>query len=237
MLSNSDWYDKTLKTGSLYEGKTLRSGSPRCDILIYGKEKERRRVRERFCLNENSRIIMYAPTFRGGSQSTERSIETGDHFPDYRELKEALDNRFGGNWHILLRLHPQLVARNMSAEVEDDFVIDGSRIDDMYELLAGCDAFLTDYSSAAFDAAVMKIPVFLYCDDYHEYEGERGRLLWDMRKLPFPFAETNSELLDNIRDFKEEKYHLELDTFLNENGVIEDGRSSRRVVDFLIGEK
>ena len=32
-LSNSDWYDRTLKTGSLYEGKTLRIGSPRCDIL------------------------------------------------------------------------------------------------------------------------------------------------------------------------------------------------------------
>ncbi|MGN0345702.1 MAG: CDP-glycerol glycerophosphotransferase family protein, partial [Lachnospiraceae bacterium] len=26
-LSNSDWYDKILKTGSLYEGKTLRTGS------------------------------------------------------------------------------------------------------------------------------------------------------------------------------------------------------------------
>ena len=36
-LSNSDWYDKTLPTGSLYNGKTLRTGSPRCDILVKAK--------------------------------------------------------------------------------------------------------------------------------------------------------------------------------------------------------
>ncbi len=43
----------------------------------------------------------------------------------------------------------------------------------MYEILAGCDAFMTDYSSAAFDAALMKCPVFLYVDDYEKYEKER----------------------------------------------------------------
>ena len=76
----------------------------------------------------------------------------------------------------------------------------------MYEILAGCDAFMTDYSSAAFDAAVMKIPVFLYADDYGEYEAERGRLLWDLRKMPFPLALDDEEVEGKIVGFQEAMY-------------------------------
>ena len=230
-LSNSDWYDKTLKTGSLYEGKTLRTGSPRCDILINGVEEARKKIRERFQLPSDSRIIMYAPTFRGGSQNTERNVETGDHFPDYKKLKQVLEDRFGGEWYILLRLHPQLVARNMDQGVAKKTTLDGSRFDDMYELLAGCDAFLTDYSSAAFDAAVMKIPVFLYCDDYSDYEKERGSLLWNLRELPFPLAENDDELETAIKEFRENDYRDQLDALTTFCGIAEDGKASQNVCD------
>ena len=232
-LSNSDWYDKTLKTGSLYEGKTLRTGSPRCDILVNGTGKARTDIRKRYNLSDDAKIIMYAPTFRSGSQGKERSIEAGNHFPDYKELKQSLEERFGGHWYVLLRLHPQLVARNLDYGVNDGSVIDGSRVDDMYELLAGCDAFMTDYSSAAFDAAVMKIPVFLYCDDYSEYEKERGSLLWDLRKLPFPMAETNEELRNRIETFNDDRYNTELNNLFRENDILEDGKATRRVVDHI----
>ena len=56
-------------------------------------------------------------------------------------------------------------------------VIDVSTYDDMYELLAGCDAVITDYSSVAFDGIVMDVPVFLYVSDYDEYVSERGNLV------------------------------------------------------------
>lgn len=232
-LSNSDWYDKTLKTGSLYEGKTLRTGSPRCDILIKGTEKARKSIRKRYNLPDEARIIMYAPTFRGGSQGKERSIEAGNHSPDYKGLKKSLEDRFGGEWYILLRLHPQLVARNLDSNTGSESVIDGSRVDDMYELLAGCDAFLTDYSSAAFDAAVMKIPIFLYCDDYFEYEKERGRLLWDLSKLPFPMAETNKDLSQKIKAFNNEEYLKDLNNLILDNAIFENGKAAQIVVDYI----
>ena len=109
---------------------------------------------------------MYAPTFRGGSQSIKRTINVDDTSLDYDVLINALEKRFGGKWYVFLRLHPQLVARNMLSNDKNERLIDVSKVDDMYEILAGCDAFITDYSSAAFDAAVMKIPVFIYADDY-----------------------------------------------------------------------
>ena len=233
VLSNSDWYDHTLPTGMIYTGPTLRSGSPRCDILINGREERRRTIRETYHLAPDTRILMYCPTFRGGSQATNRTIEKGDHAPNYDRLIRALNARFGGDWVIFLRLHPQLTARHIAAHAGNKNLIDVSQVDDMYELLAACDAFLTDYSSAAFDAAVMNIPVFLYCDDYNEYEGERGKLLWDLRDLPFPLAEDDDELEQQVADFQQMEYLEKLATLFKDCGMEESGEASKRVADFI----
>lgn len=235
-LSNSDWYDKTLTTGSLYNGKALRTGSPRCDILVNDKEKQHKKIRLKYGLEEDVNIIMYAPTFRSGSQSTGRIVQTNECTLDYSRLIKSLKKRSGGKWYIFLRLHPQLVAgqkHKIRNRAENMRIIDVSRKDDMYEILAGCDAFITDYSSAAFDAAVMGIPVFLYCDDYSEYQKERGMLLWDLKKLPFGLAEDNEELQTVIENFDENAYTLRLQEFFKITGMTEDGKASKRVVDFI----
>lgn len=263
VISNSKWYDDTLPTGMIYHGETLRSGSPRCDILVKArndikfKEEVKKNLVKRFLLNKDGKginraglepesvrhsevyFLMYAPTFRGGSQGTNRQIVAGQGFPDYKNLIDSLEKRFGGTWIILLRLHPQLVARNLDLEIAEGLaelkgkVVSKSRVDDMYEILAGCDAFMTDYSSAAFDAAVMEIPVFLYADDYKEYEGERGKLLWDLRKLPFPLAENNQELRKRIEEFDEEKYQKNLEKLFLETEMVEDGKAAKKIVEFV----
>ncbi|MCR5063371.1 MAG: CDP-glycerol glycerophosphotransferase family protein [Treponema sp.] len=239
-LSNSDWYDRTLKTGSLYEGKILRTGSPRCDILVKSRDnpKFKTEMKQYLCNlynidNSCSEIhfLMYAPTYREGNSEITRKLSTGGQFPDYKILQKSLEQRFGGKWYILLRLHPQLVARHIESGVTGERLLDGSKVDDMYELLAGCDAFLTDYSSAAFDAAVMEIPVFLYCDDYKKYEGERGKLLWDLRKLPFPLSESDAELAKAIEGFNEKDYNISLKNLFSTSGVEEDGFASKHVVE------
>ena len=245
-LSNSDWYDRTLKTGSLYNGKTLRTGSPRCDILVNVTENKviKNKIKQSLCEKykietrnlDEIHFMMYAPTFRGGSQATERMVEVGNHFPNYELIKVALENKFGGQWIIALRLHPQIVARNLETELHNSsMTIDVSRVDDMYEVLAACDAFMTDYSSAAFDAAVMKIPIFLYCDDYVAYEGERGKLLWNLRdeKFPFEFAVSDEQLVEKIQNYDDNVYQTKLNQMFNENNVFENGDSAKRVLKFL----
>ena len=245
VLSNSKWYDDTLSTGMIYDGAVLRTGSPRCDILVNDRTEARKKVRETYCLSEDAKIMMYAPTFRGGSQGTDRTIAVNQEFPDFGRLMRGLEQRFGGKWYIFLRLHPQLVARNMAANIEADMkettdravvrktIVDVSQVDDMYEILAGCDAFMTDYSSAAFDAAVMKIPVFLYADDYGEYESERGKLLWNLRELPFPLALDDGELEEKIQMFDEPKYLDRLGELFRETEMIEDGKAAGRIVDII----
>ncbi len=238
VLSNSKWYDDTLPTGMLYDGPVLRTGSPRCDILVRDKTQIRKKIRKDYGLPEDSRIFMYAPTFRGGSQETDRFITARQSYPDFRRLIYALERRFRGTWNIFLRLHPQLIARdadqNMnSLQDEEGTVTNISRADDMYEILAGCDAFMTDYSSAAFDAAVMKIPVFLYIDDYMEYERERGKLLWNLETLPFLIAGDDKELEKQILQFDEKLYLENLNELFMTAQIKEDGNAAKRVADFI----
>lgn len=245
VLSNSKWYDDTLPTGMLYQGTVIRTGSPRCDVLVNERAQKRKWVREIFELPDDARILMYAPTFRGGSQETNRSIEVNQGFPDYGRLIGALEKRFGGKWYLFLRLHPQLVARNLDRSIEDEKsrerdsgsleerVVDVSRVDDMYEVLAGCDGFMTDYSSAAFDAAVMRVPVILYAEDYGEYEKERGKLLWNLRELPFPLALNEEELEMRIGRFDEEEYLRKLDQLFQDTEMAEDGDGASKVADLI----
>lgn len=233
VLSNSDWYDATLPTGMLYEGKIFRSGSPRCDILVNNLVKSRQAIREQYNLSKDTKIMMYAPTFRGGSQETNRTIEKGDHAPNYDGMLAALEKRFGGKWVVFLRLHPQLTARHIESGAKDSRLIDVSKADDMYELLAGCDAFISDYSSAVFDAAVMRMPIFIYADDYEEYEEERGKLLWNLRDMAFPLACNDDELRDVIMNFDNDKYQIELSSLFKSTGMVEDGCAAGRVCDFI----
>lgn len=237
-LSNSEWYDKTLLRGSLYNGKVLRTGSPRCDILVRGRKNRYIRIRAEYGLPDDAKIIMYAPTFRGGSQGTDRILQTDEGTLDFERLVRNLEKKFGGKWYIFLRLHPQLVVRKIEQEAKDGVItnkklIDVSRVDDMYELLAGCDAFITDYSSAAFDAAVMEIPIFLYCDDYKKYEKERGMLLWNLEELPFGLAKDNDELQKRIEEFDYFEYQRRLQALFADTGMDENGEASKKVADFI----
>lgn len=245
-LSNSDWYDKTLKRGSLYRGKALRVGSPRCDILVKAREDKvlrdslKKEIIDKYIgdmetTEEDIHFLMYAPTFRGGSQNTNRAISVETGSIDYDRIVRSLEKRFGGKWYILLRLHPQLSARNITSSESSDNLIDVSKEDDMYRLLAGCEAFLTDYSSAAFDACVTEMPVFLYCDDYADYEKERGSLLWDVRRLPFPMAESNEEISSCIESFNIDQYKTDLEKMFSDTDMREPGDASARVVRYITG--
>ena len=154
---------------------------------------------------------------------------------DFAHLTEALEERFGGTWYVFLRLHPQLAAKMQGIKVgqASDRLVDVSQRPDMNEIIAGADAFLTDYSSAIFEAAMIELPGFIYADDLEEYVADRGDLFFDMYKLPFPVALNNEELMENIRRFDEEKYGKELSQFMDEVGMFEDGKASERVVELI----
>lgn len=237
VLSGSGWCDKHYPLGLLYNGNIIRTGSPRCDIIVNRGEEEKKAVRERYNIPLNAKILMYAPTFRGGSQSMNRSVATGEMQIDFNQLIASLEKRFGGEWYILLRLHPQLAAQNQYCKVNQDSkkIRDATQYRDMNELIAGVDAFVTDYSSAIFEACLMKIPCFIYADDLEDYIKERGDLFFNMYELPFPIALNNDELIRNIDSFNEDEYQHKLKGFIEEQDITEDGKASQNVAELIEG--
>ena len=235
VTSNSDWCTKLYPKMLLYHGEIIKTGSPRCDILINKRKEIHESVRDRYGISKASKVVMFAPTFRGGSQKGNRQVFVEEPTLDFLAMARALEKKFGGDWFIFMRLHPQLAAQidKLPLKNQTKNMIDVSQADDMSELLCASDALVTDYSSSAFDAICAYIPVFLYADDLEMYEKERGSLMWDMRALPFTMAESNDELMENIGKFDEEVYRREIDKFQERYGVLEDGKAGENVVDMI----
>lgn len=235
VTSNSDWCTSLYPKMLLYHGNIIKTGSPRCDILINKRREIYGAVRRRYGVPEEAGIVMFAPTFRGGGQKGSRQVFAEEPSIDFHALTRALEKRFGGCWYIFMRLHPQLSAQleKVPLKSRTEYMIDVSQADDMNELLCASDALVTDYSSSAFDAICAYIPVFLYADDLEEYVRERGKLMWDMRSLPFSMSESNQELAENIGRFDEAEYKKRIDEFQNKYGVIEDGKASGRVAEVI----
>lgn len=233
LLSNSDWCSNVWKN-SFWGEPVGFTGSPRCDILFNKREYQRKLIREEYGINQDTKIVLYAPTFRGGSQTQNREVFVEEISLDMIRLMTVLENKFGSDWCVFIRLHPQLSLRNKKVNLQNDKrLIDVTKKDDLYELLAAVDAVVTDYSSMAFDAASVKIPVFLYVDDYDEYVADRGSLLWTEEENPFPIAKDNDSLEVAINNFDEQQYVSKLEKVFQDINLFEDGKASERVADII----
>ncbi len=235
VLSGSSWCDHMYRDGLIYHGEIIRTGTPRCDVLVNQREEKHRQMREEYGLSQKAKIMLYAPTFRGGSQNKNRNVNSEEATVDFERLIDSLEQRFGGDWYVFLRLHPQLAAKmdKLNTCQVSERLIDVSQRPDMNEIIAGSDAFLTDYSSAVFEGAMIGLPAFLYADDLEEYIAERGDLFFDMYQLPFPVALDNDGLMKNIIGFDEGVYRKRVEEFMEEVGAFEDGRASERVVGII----
>ncbi len=249
-LSNSKYCDEVYPKKLLYNGPTLRVGSPRVDPLINDRVKLHETIRVRLGLEADVKLVLFAPTFRGGNQQGKKQVVAEIPQLDFSEMIKTLENKFGGTWKVLLRLHPQLSAKldamplsgeeilndseSQSNEKEKDrTLIDVSQMPDISEIMGGCDLILTDYSSCAFDAAFAGIPALLYADDVQEYIKNRGQFMWKREELPFDIAESNEELFQNINNFDIERYISRVHEFMEKYEVIEDGHASERVADYI----
>ena len=235
-LSNSQYCDDVYPKKLLYSGPTLRVGSPRVDPLINNKDELHKIIREKLGIDKDCKLLLFAPTFRGGTQKGEKQVIAETPQIDFDRLIAALSEKYNCEWKVLLRLHPQLSAKldKMPLLSEDDRLIDVSQMPDISEIMGGCDMVITDYSSCAFDAAFAGIPVLLYADDVQEYIKNRGQFMWKREELPFDIAEDNDVLIQSVKAFDEQKYKEDVNAFMNRYDVIEDGQASKRLVDLIL---
>lgn len=249
-LSSSDWTTRAHVRGMLYDGKIVKTGQAREDIL---HTDERGiisdKIKNEYNVPKDTNVLLYVPTYRETGQKTSRGVYKEESTIDLTGIKQALEARTGSKWVIFIKYHPQLSPIMIKLNI-DKSIVNVTDHEDVYELLAASDAMVTDYSSLAFEAASAQIPVFLYMDDLDEYVHDRGGLNFDVSpdhlfsvsqeitpgmhaELPFMVATDNDEIIDNIRKFNKEEYGNKCVQMMHDLGMVADGRASERAADIV----
>ncbi len=207
-------------------GEIIKLGDARTDILVNGSPETEQKVRAFYQIPEGTRLAVYAPTFR-----TDMKLKWYDM--DYEGILDCLEAEYGCPWLMLIRLHPRIASKSKKLVPHTPRFLDGSRYMDMQELSVAADLMISDYSSVITDFMLSKKPAFMYVPDLDYYIESRG-MYFTMEELPFPYARTTEELAGCIRNFDREDYVRRVDAFIERLGYIADGKSSERIVDFLI---
>ncbi len=235
-LSGSRWCTNMWPEGLIYDGVIVETGTPRCDVLFRGVDEKHIQLRKEYHIPLDANVLLYAPTFRGGSQNKNRQVEAESSSLDFERLIEALESRFGGTWYVFLRLHPQLAAQMDAFPMKknNERLIDVSQRPDMNEIIAASDVCLTDYSSALFESFLTGMPGFIYADDLKDYVADRGDFMFQLDEIPFSVACDNEELVNHILTFDLKVYDKKRQEFIKRLGIMEDGRASERVADLIV---
>lgn len=252
LVIDSAWCEEVSPKGLVYEGTYQKTGAPRCDVLYGDRNHEKKIFRERHNLAEDARVLLFAPTFRESAKDGKRFVFSEIWSIDFKRLIHTLERKFGGTWYLCVRVHPQLAPAFKEYRNPDvqDRLINESQADDMYEILAGMDAYISDYSSACFEAGFAHIPVFLYADDIQKYANDRGALMWNLAtdprerignnkvmtpnfdvKLPFTLASDNDQLEKDIMGFDQKAYDKALDEFHEKIGLVFEGNASKKLAE------
>ncbi|MFC7322725.1 CDP-glycerol glycerophosphotransferase family protein [Halobacillus campisalis] len=222
LLSGCQYSTQIFRRAFWYKGEILEQGTPRNDIFFYRQHIES--IRDKLNIPPESKVVLYAPTFRKNNDLTAYDL-------NYTQLKKTLQQRFAGEWTVLVKFHPHLLSSKN--RITEGNVIDVTPYNDVQELLILSDVLITDYSSLMFDFTTTKRPCFLYVPDIKEYLNKERKLYFDVNELPFILAASNSELSKRIIEFNEEDYKGELQSFFNQVGTGENGNASEKVVQHL----
>lgn len=218
MLSDSKYWTNVYRTSYRYKGEVLEKGLPRNDIFFENTKEGR---------TDNKRFAIYTPTFRNNGRRDVYGFNVD-------RVIYALQTRFGGEWYIRVSSHPNM--REYYHEIYDFShlrLIDvGGK--DLQPLLLTSDVLITDYSSAEMDFSLTKRPVFQLCRDRNDYD--RGFYI-NPEDLPFPYSETEDQLIENILNFDNDKYLEDLVKFNKEViGLNETGHASEAVVNWILSK-
>lgn len=148
------------------------TGEPRTDVLFDGEASERRAI-ARARIDDvvggvgDRRLVLYAPTWRDGAPDP-----AVPSVAEWTAIVAALD---AADAVLLIRSHP-LGEGDYAPAVATDRVraLSSRLLAEVTPVLPGIDVLVTDYSSLAFDTALLEMPVVYLAPDEDAYARERG---------------------------------------------------------------
>ncbi|MFJ8010670.1 bifunctional glycosyltransferase/CDP-glycerol:glycerophosphate glycerophosphotransferase [Streptomyces fagopyri] len=148
---------------------SLRTGSPRNDVLVRARPGDGLPVRARLGIPAGHRVVLYAPT--------RRDYVRGGHLDRVDLARFAED--LGEGHTLLVRLHPSLAdgparGAGLSELHRRGVVVDATDEPHVEELMLASDVLVTDYSALLFDYANLDRPIVVHADDWGAYAASRG---------------------------------------------------------------
>lgn len=201
-------------------------GMPRNDLLFRKPNRKKdREIRQKYGLDPEEKLVLYAPTYRGRAGYREDTCGNG---LDAAMVPDALKKRFGGRWRLLYRGH---YFQHTSSESSG--WTDVSDYPDMQELLAVVDVLITDYSSTVWDFSLTDKPGFLFVPDLEVYKKERS-FYTPVEEWPYPAAVTNEALCQEILAYDEEGQRKRSRKHQKDFGSYEKGTATEQTAAFLL---
>lgn len=225
LLTDSEFENKIFRRALWFNNEIKEFGHPRNDIFFKDSINIKQKVRDFYNIPEDKKILLYVPSFRDSGNIDCYDLE-------YEKVLKAMEDRFGGDWICLARLHPRTKKYDKELIMESDKLIDACFYPDIQELLVSSDVAITDYSSCIFDFMLSRKPAFVFATDIKDFNNDRG-FYYPLEATPFPIAVNNKELVENVLKFDDEKYQKDITNFLEDKGCMEDGHASERVVDLI----
>lgn len=236
-ISPSDFTTNKLKSAFNLEavGKqnaVIQKGYPRNDALFNISSENVEKLKAKFNISENKKVVLYCPTFRDNQCSSNGySLKIGMDF-------DSLYEKFGEDLIILFRAH-YFIADKFDFSKYNGFIKDVSDYDDVNDLFIISDILITDYSSVFFDFANLSRPMIFYLYDFEEYKNNMRDFYFGTAMLP-GITVNNQERLekalsDITADFKKGgnglmRYSTAVAAFNKRFNPLEDGHSAERNV-------
>ena len=239
-ISNSDHLSGIYRRAFNFHGPIWKCGYPKNDMLVQNNPEDGERARRELGIPMTHKVLLYAPTWRLRFEK-EQHIDMNVYDLDMQRLKQALTEKFGGEWTMLIRFHTIIRLYAKGYQEAHPEVMDVTDYQDMQRLLMATDVMVSDYSSCIFDAALRRIPCFAYATDFDQYKYEERGVYYEMEELPFPYAKNNDEMEQNVKAFEMEDYLKKWDAFTVRMGLNETGHAARdiaqKMADYLDGKK
>lgn len=224
-ISNSDHITKVYRNAFDYRGPIWKIGYPIEDEFLI-PQGEREYIREKYNIPQDTKILMYGPTFRGKYKWISSL--------NVNQLVDVLEKRFGGKWVVMVHYHSHMRLQDRVLPNSID-----ATEENLQKLIKASDAFISDYSSCIFQAAQCNIPCFIFADDFEEYRKDRDT--YDsFEDQPFPYAFTNEELMEKVANYDAILWDEKWKSYAKEMGHIATGHAADDIakicVDFLNGK-
>lgn len=167
---------------------------------------------------KDKKIILFAPTFRGGGQ---KSAYYNYEWLDLKKIYEFC----GDEYIFLVKMHPFVDDPIEIPEKYQERIIDFASYPNINDLYYITDILITDYSSNYFEYSLMKRPILFFTPDREIYELSRGVHRSVKECAPGKVCDTFEDMINALKnkDFEIEKvYQFVEDNFDNYDGHAAD---------------